>query len=130
MLHLPPSSKIRNVFHISLLKPATGTSIPPLSIPSQLCATWLWRLMKQGVRPSSLARVSDIEVLIKWKALPDVEATWEDYNSLLTLFPLSTLRTRWQRGRGVMLHHVLGHLSSSHTLGDLRGVTDSSMTWH
>ncbi|XP_057248238.1 chaperone protein ClpC, chloroplastic-like [Beta vulgaris subsp. vulgaris] len=54
-----------------------------------------------GVRPSASAPQSDIEVLIKWKALPDFEATWEDYTSLFTLFPSFHLEDKvavWEGG--------------------------------
>lgn len=40
-----------------------------------------------GVRPTVQGQTSELEMLLKWKNLPDYEATWEDYYMIQKQFP-------------------------------------------
>ena len=58
----------------------------------------------EGVREGKFSSGEDREVLIKWKDLPTYEATWELYSIIQKQsFLISTLRTRWLFGRGVLI---------------------------
>ena len=41
----------------------------------------------QDVRTSDSDRGQQLEVLLKWKELPESEATWEDFMTITKLFP-------------------------------------------
>jgi hypothetical protein len=89
-LELPPTSQIHNVFHVSQLKEYRADYTPVFSelpafptldtIAAEPEAILDRRMMKKGNAPM-------IQVLIKWKTLPDEEATWEDWDVLTTRFP-------------------------------------------
>jgi hypothetical protein len=80
-LELPPTSQIHNVFHVSQLKEYHADYTPVFSelptfptldtIVAEPEAILDRRMMKKGNAPV-------IQVLIKWKTLPDEEATLED----------------------------------------------------
>jgi hypothetical protein len=88
-LELSPGSKIHNVFHVSQLKDYRADYTPVFSDLSQ-CPTLDCvdtapeaildrRMMKKGNQ-------AIVQVLIKWK-LPEEMATWEDWDTLKTIFP-------------------------------------------
>ncbi|XP_021755359.1 uncharacterized protein LOC110720620 [Chenopodium quinoa] len=89
-LELPPSSRIHPVFHISQLKRAVGDVWVNPSIPEQISPE-----MELAAEPEELLEVrhkasggkSRVEVLIKWKGLPQFEATWEDGDAIAKRFP-------------------------------------------
>ena len=39
-----------------------------------------------GVRPRSGGKPGEVEVLLKWKNLPEFEATWEDFQAIQSQF--------------------------------------------
>jgi hypothetical protein len=89
-LQLPEGSLIHPVFHVFQLKPFTPnytpvfkdfTTMVDLSAQELLPEELLDRhLVKKGNRAIQ-------QVLIKWKGLPAVSATWEDWYVLKTHFP-------------------------------------------
>jgi hypothetical protein len=89
-LTLPENSKIHPVFHVSQLKPFTPdyTSVfselpqpPDLSAVSAQPLEILDRgMVKKGNAPM-------VQVRIKWSALPNEAATWEDYDVLRLRYP-------------------------------------------
>ena len=102
-LQLPPTAKIHNVFHVSQLKAAIGTSLPPSTIPPQLTSDMVLETEPEavlGVRNVAHGSQILVEVLIQWKGLPEFDATWDDYNSILTLFPSFHLEDKVTVGEG------------------------------
>jgi hypothetical protein len=89
-LELPPASKIHNVFHVSQLKDYSPDYTPVFSelptLPALDCVDTApetvldRRMMKKGNK-------AIVQVLIKWKHLPDETATWEDWDVLKVRFP-------------------------------------------
>jgi hypothetical protein len=89
-LELPAASRIHNVFHVSQLKEyrpdytPVFRDLPPA--PTLDCVdtepeTILdRRMMKKGNQPV-------VQVLIKWRHLPEETATWEDWDVLTLCFP-------------------------------------------
>jgi hypothetical protein len=89
-LELPASNKIHNVFHVSQLKDYHAdytlvfTELPTL--PALDCvditpeAILDRRMMKKGNR-------AIVQVLLKWKNLPEETTTWEDWDTLKESFP-------------------------------------------
>ena len=89
-LQLPDSATIHPVFHVSQLKRTVmNTPVSP-SIPPQLTPE-----LELVVEPEDVLEVRHVKVgnssrqeaLIKWKTLPDFEATWEDVVTLANVFP-------------------------------------------
>ena len=112
-LQLPESSKIHPVFHISQLKKAVGTQETSAHIPDQLSVD-----MELVVQPELVLNVRhrpqgeslQLEVLLKWKGLPEFEATWEDVSLISERFPEFHLEDKvkvWEGGNvmsGVQPH--------------------------
>ncbi|XP_074366797.1 uncharacterized protein LOC141707499 [Apium graveolens] len=107
-LELPESSKIHPVFHVSQLKRAVGHAPANPTIPSQLTSE-----LELIVEPEELLEVRQIqqgsvrklEALIKWKGLPNYEATWEDVEKAGVQFPDFHLEDKvslW--GQGSVIH--------------------------
>lgn len=81
-LELPYSTTIHHVFHVSQLRYDCGITNSSPILPLQLKFE-----LEMLVEPKLLLRVrhkfwgqlGDVEVLLKWKALPVFEATWKDF---------------------------------------------------
>ncbi|KAL4575579.1 hypothetical protein LXL04_022427 [Taraxacum kok-saghyz] len=83
---LPDTARIHNVFHVSQLKLAIGTREAPSQLPVTLTEEMEVVLQPdhvEGVREG----VDGREVLIRWKDLPEYEATWEPFDSIKQQFP-------------------------------------------
>ncbi|XP_050908703.1 uncharacterized protein LOC127122406 [Lathyrus oleraceus] len=89
-LMLPPESRVHPVFHVSKLKPFHGS--PPLNTPP--LDTTVTETMVQ-LQPSQVLGRRTIHSLIghitqllaQWVGLPALEATWEDYTTLVQNYP-------------------------------------------
>jgi hypothetical protein len=89
-LELPAGSKIHNVFHVSQLKDCRADYTPMFTdlptLPALDCvdtapeAILDRRMKKKGNR-------TIVQVLLKWKNLPEETATWEDWDTLKASFP-------------------------------------------
>lgn len=79
-LELPPRSKIHNIFYVSCLKKVLGQQVtatvelPPLDDeghlvlePEAILETQERKLRSRTIR----------EILVRWKNMPDEDATWE-----------------------------------------------------
>lgn len=79
-LELPPNSKINNVFPISCLKKALGQHVAPSQILPPLDEEGKLELLPErilGMREKRSRNKILNEYLIKWKDLPEDDATWE-----------------------------------------------------
>ncbi|XP_077232321.1 uncharacterized protein LOC143868680 [Tasmannia lanceolata] len=88
-LQLPPELKIHPVFHVSLLKPYHVDGEDPSRgesrrFPTTIVASYDkevdYILADREVRRSGIPKYK--EYLVKWKSLPDNEASWETENAL------------------------------------------------
>ncbi|KAL2518504.1 Ribonuclease H-like domain containing protein [Abeliophyllum distichum] len=86
----PCNSNIHLVFPVSQLFKAKGVCQGVTHIPSQLNGEMEMMVEPEavlGVRPGSRNNTHGIDVLIQWKWLPPLEATWEPFNLLKQQFP-------------------------------------------
>ncbi|TYK09688.1 Retrotransposable element Tf2 [Cucumis melo var. makuwa] len=86
--YLPPEASIHNVFHISQLKLKLGKQHTIQAQQPKLTAEFelqLWPETVLGIRWSP--ELGANEWLVKWKGLPDSEATWESVYSMNQQFP-------------------------------------------
>ena len=88
-LQLPPRLKIHPVFHVSLLKPYHGDAGDPSRGDSGRAPTVVVTTFDKDVEYILADRVIQIrgipaynEYLVKWKNLPESEATWERKDDL------------------------------------------------
>lgn len=94
-LTLPSHCNIHPVFHVSQLREARGALRASVQVPSQLSADLKLLVEPEavlGVQSGTGSNRQGREVLIQWKGLPPLEATWEPAFS--NNFQISTLRTR------------------------------------
>ena len=90
-LHLPPRLHVHNVFHVSLLKEYVSDPLHVLRdedavlvnqeefqmVPEQVLQTRERKLRHRTIR----------DVLVQWKGYPIEDASWEDWDRLITQFP-------------------------------------------
>ena len=89
-LELPPTARIHNVFHVSLLKRYQGQQpIEPLTLPAQLINTHPILEPYRVLQARSIRRDNEDvqQVLVQWHGMSTVEATWEDVTYLQQEFP-------------------------------------------
>ncbi|XP_050888855.1 uncharacterized protein LOC127094023 [Lathyrus oleraceus] len=89
-LMLPPKSRVHPVFHVSKLKSFHGS--PPLNTPSLDIAVTgtMVQLQPSQVlgRRTIHSPIGPItQLLVQWVGLPALEATWEDYTTLVQNYP-------------------------------------------
>ncbi|KAL6547259.1 hypothetical protein OROMI_022980 [Orobanche minor] len=94
-LLLPDTARIHNVFHVSQLKRAIGNRVATPHLPATLTEE-----MEVLLQPEAVEGVREgtkgTEVLIRWRDLPDFEATWEEYDMLNGQFPDFNLEDKVQ----------------------------------
>jgi hypothetical protein len=86
---LPQTSAIHPVFHVSQLRPAHGSFTPTGPLPPQLSTELKLLVVPEhllAIRPLRKGINTDLEVLIKWKDLPNHEVTWEMYDLVCAQF--------------------------------------------
>lgn len=90
-LELPSHSKIHDVFHCSLLKPHIGAPptaidhLPPATMDNHPIVTPLAILSSKWVQDAGVRRR---KVLVQWAGLSPDDTSWEDWDSLCTLYDL------------------------------------------
>ncbi|KAL8103703.1 hypothetical protein AgCh_028050 [Apium graveolens] len=103
-LELPATAKIHNVFHISQLKKALGTTPVSANIPPHISPELVYEAepdVVHDVRTVYQREQPTMEVLIQWKKAPSWESTWEDFDALNCRFPDFHLEDKvalWARG--------------------------------
>lgn len=94
-LALPPTSQIHPVFHVSQLKKAVAPLTKVHELPLVLSSSLEWNAEPEeliDIRKSSTDK--QVEVLVKWKDLPDFECSWEPVKRLAKQFPLFPLEDK------------------------------------
>ncbi|XP_022894110.1 uncharacterized protein LOC111408597 [Olea europaea var. sylvestris] len=88
-LILPPTCNIHPVFHVSKLRKAEGAVHAVKEVPSQLSEELEMLAEPEtllGMRPGLGSNIRGLDVLIQWKGLPPLEATWESYDMIKQQF--------------------------------------------
>jgi len=86
-LLLPAHSRIHPVFHVSLLKSA-ATAIPTSQpLPPMLSEDYILEVTPEKVLDTRQDAKGDLEVLLKWRHLPDLENSWESATTIQQEFP-------------------------------------------
>jgi hypothetical protein len=101
-LKLPDDSKVHPVFHVSLLKKAIAPNVEPQPLPS--CMNEAWQLEPEPEEAMDTRRneVGEVEVLVKWKGLPEFENSWELDEKLRKEYPGFLLEVKESfEGRGI-----------------------------
>ena len=94
-LELPEGAKIHPVFHISQLKRKLGEAIQVQNqVPAHAVEVIKEPELILDRRMVKRLGKATTEVLIKWKQLPEDEATWENYWELIKRFPDFDLEAR------------------------------------
>ncbi|GFS36789.1 hypothetical protein Acr_00g0048060 [Actinidia rufa] len=90
-LDLPHTSKIHPVFHVSQLKPFSGTGLPSvvmqlpeINLGSQIPVTLVAIVNSRTITVNGQLKS---QVLIQWKGWPIEDSTWEDVDVLQEVFP-------------------------------------------
>jgi hypothetical protein len=89
-LDLPAASRIHNVFHVSQLKEYRADYTPVFTDLPKMPALDCLDTEPEAIldrRMTKKGNHANVQVLIKWKNLPDETATWEDWDALKTSFP-------------------------------------------
>ncbi|KAL4571347.1 hypothetical protein LXL04_018105 [Taraxacum kok-saghyz] len=103
-LELPPTSRIHPTFHVSQLRKTHGAEDIPVQLPPQLTEELELQICPaeiKGVRPKHNSTTGEREILIEWEGLSPTEATWEELDIMLKLFPNHHLEDKvkvWMAG--------------------------------
>jgi hypothetical protein len=86
-LKLPAESRVHPVFHASLLKKAVTPNVMPQPLP--VCMNEEWQLEPEPEEALDTRRNDHgvVEVLVKWKNLPEFENSWEPADKLREEYP-------------------------------------------
>lgn len=93
-LKLPAYTKVHPVFHASLLKKANSPIVDPQPLPDYMNEEWHLEPNPKKVISSTKNEQGEIEVLVKWKYLPDFENSWESRDKMMTKFPTLLLEDK------------------------------------
>ena len=86
-LQLPPTARIHNVFHVSQLKRALKPTIPAQPLPQGLTEDMELVVEPEHIHAVRRGRGGQLQLLIKWKGLPEHDNTWEDAIDIQIQFP-------------------------------------------
>lgn len=79
LLELPETTRIHPVFHVSQLKKALSPTVPTQDLPAALTEDLELQVEPEEVKKVRKVEEDQLQVLIKWRNLPEFENTWEDY---------------------------------------------------
>lgn len=102
-LKLPPDSKVHPVFHASLLKKSIAPNVISQPLPPFIDEEWELQAQPEEVLNTCRSNSGEVDVLIKWKGLPEFENSWEPTDKLRENFPGFLLEGKesFERGGGV-----------------------------
>ncbi|MCI38362.1 3-hydroxyisobutyryl-CoA hydrolase-like protein mitochondrial-like-like, partial [Trifolium medium] len=86
-LKLPEDSKVHLVFHVSLLRKAVAPNVEPQTLPSCMKEDWQLAPEPEEAMDTRRNEAREVEVLVKWKGLPDFENSWELADKLRKEYP-------------------------------------------
>ena len=93
-LKLPESSRIHPVFHISQLKPVIGSTTAVSELPSRLDDNGELVIEPEEIHDTRYDEEGHLEVLIKWRNLPDHEMSWSKASEVKHQFPTFPLEDK------------------------------------
>ena len=73
-MQLPETSRIHPVFHVSQLKPVIGDSTVTAALPEAMGEELL--IQPEEILETRYNETGHLEVLLKWRNLPDHETSW------------------------------------------------------
>lgn len=100
-LKLPPHCRIHPTFHVSQLREAKGAMKATMELPKLLNEDLEMVVEPStvlGVRSGAGRNMRGAEMLIQWKGLPPLEATWEPYSVIQQQFPFFHLEDKVKVG--------------------------------
>lgn len=89
-LSLPAATRVHLVFHVLQLRKAVGNAPVTSSLPLQLGEDWELLVEPEFVlrfRQPNQGTTEAMEILIQWKGLSPMEATWEPFDLINQQFP-------------------------------------------
>lgn len=98
-LKLPETARIHDVFHVSQLKKSIGNRTATPQLPATLTDE-MEVILQPGQVEGLREALEGREVLIKWKDLPEYEATWELFAAINRQFPEFNLEDKVQLWQG------------------------------
>ena len=99
-LALPESSKIHPVFHVSQLKPVVGATDVVTPLPPMLSASEDLVIEPDTILDRRYDDQGYLELLVRWKHLPEHESTWLRLGEFKQQFPLFSLEDKLNLGDG------------------------------
>lgn len=86
-LKLPADSKVHPVFHASLLKKSIAPTVVFQPLPACLNEEWMLEPEPKRIVEQRTNDQNELEVLVKWKGLPEFENSWELAVNVQNAFP-------------------------------------------
>ena len=103
----PPTVKIHSVLHVSQLKRHVGPTINIQQLPQCVADDGELELQPLEILRHRYFNRGELEILVRWKSLPDCENSWESFNSFCHLFPHFHLEDKVPLdGRGNVRTHI------------------------
>ncbi|KAI5387964.1 hypothetical protein KIW84_073887 [Lathyrus oleraceus] len=99
-LKLPEDTRVHPVFHVSLLKKAVKLNVEPQPLPACMKEDWHLEPTPERVVETRRTEQGVLEVLIKWKNLPEFENSWELVEKMTQEFPEFLLEVKESFERG------------------------------
>ncbi|MCH80066.1 hypothetical protein A2U01_0000828 [Trifolium medium] len=102
-LKLPEDSRVHPVFHVSLLKKAIAPNVISQPLPECMSDDWQLEVGPEDVMDTRRNEQGEVEVLVKWKGLPEFENSWEAVDKLRSEFPgfLLEVNERFEGGEDI-----------------------------
>ncbi|MCI33338.1 hypothetical protein A2U01_0054555, partial [Trifolium medium] len=86
-LKLPDDTRVHPVFHASLLKKAITPNVEPQPLPDCMNEDWHLEPIPEDALDTRKNEQGIVEVLVKWRGLPDFENSWESVDKMRAEFP-------------------------------------------
>ncbi|CAJ2679805.1 unnamed protein product [Trifolium pratense] len=86
-LKLPEDSRVHPVFHASLLKKAVSTNVETQPLPTCMNESWQLEPGPEEARDTRVNEKGELELLVKWQGLLEIENSWELVQKMRQEFP-------------------------------------------